>query len=243
MWTGKPAEAEAECRTALASLQKLVDDDPAVRDFRFCLAMGHFNLGIPLLQMGKPAEAEAECRTASVIMQKLVDENPAAFIFRGRLANALCCLGDAVRSLGRAAEAKGDYERSIALLQPLVQEDPTNINYSYTLVCSMRRRGLTLRDLGDPSGAAADTRRALGLCDGLPHRSGVHIFETACCHAALAGLGGRAGSEVSADEGKIEAARAIAWLRRAVPWATGIRTRSRSNRHWTRSATGPTSGC
>jgi hypothetical protein len=41
-------------------------------------------------------------------------------------------------------------------------------------------------------------------------------FETACCHAALAGLAGRAGSGVSAAEGEIEAARAMEWLSRAV---------------------------
>jgi len=38
----------------------------------------------------------------------------------------------------------------------------------------------------------------------------------ACCHAALAGLAGRAGSGVSAAEGEIEAARAMEWLGRAV---------------------------
>ena len=85
----------------------------------------------------------------------------------------------------------------------------------------MRRRGLTLRDLGDPAGAAADVRRALRLCDGLPPRSGRDLFETACCHAALAGLAGRAGSGVSAAEGEAEAARAMEWLGRAV--ANGYR--------------------
>ncbi len=80
----------------------------------------------------------------------------------------------------------------------------------------MRRRGLALRDLGDTAGAAADTRRALKLCDGILPRFGWDLFETACCHAALAGLAGRAGSGVSAAEGEDEAARAIHWLGRAV---------------------------
>jgi hypothetical protein len=43
-----------------------------------------------------------------------------------------------------------------------------------------------------------------------------NLFETACCHAALAGLAGRAGSGISAAEGSEEAIRAIGWLRRAV---------------------------
>ena len=43
--TGKPAEAEAEYRKAMAIHQKLVDDNPAVTDFRSNLARSHNNLG------------------------------------------------------------------------------------------------------------------------------------------------------------------------------------------------------
>jgi len=53
------------------------------------------------------------------------------------------------------------------------------------------------------------------LFDAVP-QSFWDLFETACCHAALAGLAGRAGSGVLAAEGEIEAARAMEWLRRAV---------------------------
>jgi eukaryotic-like serine/threonine-protein kinase len=42
------------------------------------------------------------------------------------------------------------------------------------------------------------------------------FFELACCHAALAGLAGRAGSGVSAAEAEAEAAKAMEWLRRTV---------------------------
>ena len=97
----------------------------------------------------------------------------------------------------------------------MVEDDSTNMWSRFELACSMRRHGLTLRDLGDPVGAADDARRALKLCDALPRHSG-YEFETACCHAALAGLAGRAGSGVSVAEGDEEAAKAIEWLRRAV---------------------------
>jgi hypothetical protein len=50
------------------------------------------------------------------------------------------------------------------------------------------------------------------------------LFEMACCHAALAGLAGRAASGVSADEAKIESARAMELLARAV--AAGYRNAS-----------------
>lgn len=87
----------------------------------------------------------------------------------------------------------------------------------------MRRRGLALRDLGDAAVAAANIRRALELCDGPLPRSAWDMFEieVACCHAALAGLAGRAGSGVSAAEGVAEAARATEWLHGAI--ANGYR--------------------
>ena len=65
---------------------------------------------------------------------------------------------------------------------------------------------------GDPAGAAADVRRALGLYDGLPSRSGADWYETACCHAMLAGLAGRNGTGASADERSSEADTAMALL-------------------------------
>ncbi len=84
-------------------------------------------------------------------------------------------------------------------------------------------RGLSLRDLGNSAGAAVDFRRALTLCDGLPPRSAWDFFEMkmACCHAALADMAGRAGSDVWAAERQIEADKAMDWLRRAV--AAGYR--------------------
>ena len=151
-------------------------------------------------------------------LKKLVDENPTVTRFRGRLAFILIHLGDTVRALGRSAAARGSYERAIALKEPWVREDPTNTEHRYVLICAVRRRGLALSDLGDPTGAAADIRRALKLCDGPPPRSSWGLFEIemACFHAALAGLAGRAGSDVSAAKGKVEAAKAMEWLGRAV---------------------------
>ena len=101
-------------------------------------------------------------------------------------------------------------------MEQQVQPNPTDAEHRSFLASAIRRRGLTLGDLGDPVGAASDARRALVLCDGPVPGSVEEVVELACCHAALAGLAGRAGSEVSAADGK-EAARAlIEWLRRAV---------------------------
>jgi len=219
---GRPAEGKDELRISLAIFQKLANDNPGDTHYPFCLAFIHSNLGRLKLQTGNPEAAEAECRTGLAILQKLADDNPAVTLFRDRLASAFIDVGDVVRSLGRASAAKGGYERAIALKEPRVQEDPTNTEHRYALICAVRRRGLALRDLGD-AGAAADIRRALELCDGPLPRSAWDIFEIeiACCHGALAGLAGRAGSGVSAAEGEFETARAMEWLGRAV--ANGYR--------------------
>ena len=100
--TGKPAEAEAEYRRALAIQQKLADDHPAVADFRDGLANSHNNLGILLMATGRPAEAEAEYRAALAIRQKLADDHPAVTEFRSRLAGSHHNLGNLLSDDGQA---------------------------------------------------------------------------------------------------------------------------------------------
>jgi tetratricopeptide (TPR) repeat protein len=83
---GKPAEAEAEYRKALAIWQKLHDDNLVDTGWRKWFAPRHLELGILLSGTGKPAEAEAEYRKAEAIQQKLVDDNPADTGFRSSLS-------------------------------------------------------------------------------------------------------------------------------------------------------------
>jgi eukaryotic-like serine/threonine-protein kinase len=215
-WRGKPTAAETELRTAAEIVQKLMDEDPMDTHFRHGLAYVRTTLGPLLLEMGKPSEAETELRTAVAIEQELVDDVPAFTLHHDLLAVALTYLGDVDRALGRAAEAKGHYERAIALEEAQVRKDPANSVHRDYMAWSLRRRGKTLVDLGDPASAAADVRRALTLFDGLQGQSSWGYTETACCHATLAGLAGRAGSGVSATEGADEAARAMEWLHGAV---------------------------
>jgi serine/threonine-protein kinase len=221
---GKAREAEAECRTALAIDQKMAGDDPKKTFFRSLMAESRVSLGHVLLVAGKPGQAEAECRIALAIFQELADENPGDTIVRDGVASSHIFLGDAVRLIGRPTEARSEYERAIALLERPVQQNPAGAWHRYMLACAIRRRGLILRDLGDLAGAAADARRSLALCGGPGPRSVEEVFETACCHAMLASLAGRAGSGVSANEGAEETGKSMEWLRRAV--AMGYRKRN-----------------
>lgn len=99
-----------------------------------------------------------------------------------------------------------------------------NLDLVFGLACSIWRRGLTRLDVGDPAGAAADVRRAIRFYDELLPRNDdeletfcFHVlFESACCHALLAGLAGRPGSGVPAANEEPDAAKAMMYLNRAV---------------------------
>jgi tetratricopeptide (TPR) repeat protein len=62
--TGRPGEAEAEYRRALAILRDLAEDHSTLTGFRSLLAQVHTNLGALLSELGRPAEAAAEYRAA-----------------------------------------------------------------------------------------------------------------------------------------------------------------------------------
>ena len=213
---GRSSESEPEYRAAEAIFRDLAGANPAVTYFRYGLAYTQVRRGILLSQAGRLKEANAVFRSAAEIYQALADQSPKVPDYADGLASALTRLGDVVRSSGRTVEARDAYDRAIALRERLIKENPTTPAYLGSLAFSLRRRGLARRDLGDPAGAAADVRRALGLYDGLATRSREEWYETACCHAATAGLAGTAGSGVSASEAASEADAAIALLKKAV---------------------------
>jgi eukaryotic-like serine/threonine-protein kinase len=214
--SGKATEAEAEYRRALEIQEKLAADNAAVTEFRRILAGSHHNLGGWLSTMARSAEAAAEYRAAMAIYGKLAGDNPKVPDFRNGLATSHTVLSEALRRLGRPAEAKDACDRAIAIREALVKEVPKVPLYRSHLAYSFRRRGLARGDLGDPAGAAADARRAAALWEGLSSRMDAEWFETACCHAALAGLAGREGSGVSAAEAVTEADTAIVLIRKAI---------------------------
>ncbi len=213
--SGMPQEAEPQYREAMAIQQKLANDNPTVPGFRDELANNDIDLGLLLAETDRPTEAETIERKAIALYQKLSDDNPKAPGYKVGLSGAFYYLGDVIRALGRPAEAREEYERAIAIHEKLVKEN-ANPWYRSLLAHSLRRHGLALRELGDTNGGTADTRRAMALYDGLASRSAEESFETACCHATLAGLPG-----VSAADSEREALQATALLKKAVD--TGYR--------------------
>ena len=134
--TGKPAEAEAEFRKALAIRQKLADDNPAVTDFRSRLADSHINLGILLSETGKPAEAEAEYRKALAIRQKLADDNPSVIDFRGGLSYDYLRVAALQAWFGQDKELSSTCEKLLSLAKDT--EDPMVADKA-AKCCSLRQ--------------------------------------------------------------------------------------------------------
>jgi serine/threonine protein kinase/tetratricopeptide (TPR) repeat protein len=162
--TGKPSEAEPEFRRAIVLYQKLVDDYPAVTEFRGGLALSHVGFGRALLEAnGKPAEAEAEFRRGIAISQSLVDDNPAVADFQNRLAFSHNHLGVLFAKTGKPSEAEAEYRTGIALRRKLAEDNPTVTENLKFLAFERRNLGHLLWETGKPREAEAEIRRAIML--------------------------------------------------------------------------------
>ena len=218
---GRPSEAEPEYRAAQTIFRGLAEANPAVTYYRFGLAYTQIRRGLLLWQSGRSSDAESEDRAAAAIYRDLANHNPKVPDYSDGLATAMTNLGDVLRPGGQTAAARDAYNEAIAVRERLVAAHPKSPTYRGNLAGSLRRRGLARRDLGDPTGATADVWQALELFDGLTSRSREAWYETACCHAELAGLTRVAGTGMSADQAAPEADEAMALLRKAM--AMGFR--------------------
>ena len=117
--TGKPAEAEAEFRQALAIRQKLADDFPKVPDYRNDVASHHTNTADVLRRLGRTAVARDGYERAIAIRERLVQENPEVKLYRSHLAGSLRRRGLARRELGDPAGAAADARRALGLYDGL----------------------------------------------------------------------------------------------------------------------------
>ena len=165
--TGKPAEAEAEYRAALAIYRKLADDHPAVTEFRRGLADSHILLGNLLSQTGKAAEAEAEYRTALAIYRKLADDHPAVTEFRRGLAVGHLNLGVLLSQTGKAAEAEDEYRAALTIYRKLADDNPKVPGYRSEAAKTDNNLSAVLRRLGRPDEARDHVERAVAALEAL----------------------------------------------------------------------------
>ena len=165
---------------------------------------------------GRSGRARAALGRALAIHQKLADANPDVSDYRREFVACQNDLAELLRKDHRPAEARDGYDRVLAVGEPLARDHPETTQYRATPAFSLRGRGLARLDLGDLAGAASDTRRALEIWDGLPTRTAEDWFETACCHATLAALGGREGPGIPDGRALAEADQVMALLKKSI---------------------------
>jgi tetratricopeptide (TPR) repeat protein len=177
---------------------------------------GQAGIATILIRSGRAGEAVAAGRHAVRLLEQKVEAQPDKLEYRDGLGLALVVLGDALRATGSPGPARDTYDRAIAMAE-LLSRDRLDFGSSNSRLGScLRRRGLARAGMGDLAGAAADARRALGLYDGLPSRAGEEWYETACCHAALAGLAARGGAGLSPAEAAVETEATMGMMHKAI---------------------------
>jgi hypothetical protein len=114
--------------------------------------------------------------------------------------------------------------KALALIRKVSAADPGNAESRAVVGAASVKLGLAERDAGRWAEAAAALREGTSIRDRNPWPSPARSYDLACNHAVLSDLASRPGSGVSAAEGRIEADRAMHWLRDAV--AAGYRDRA-----------------
>jgi serine/threonine-protein kinase len=146
--TGKPEEALAWHRKALAIYQKLADANPTVTQFQSNLAWSHNDIGSVLNNTGKLEEALASYRQALAIRQKLADANPTVTQFQSELAWSHSDIGLALSRTGKPEEALASQRKALAIRQKLVDANPAVTRFQSELALSHNRIDLELARTG-----------------------------------------------------------------------------------------------
>jgi serine/threonine protein kinase len=160
---GKRAEAETAFRQALAILEKLAADFPAVPVYRSNVAVSHCNLGDLLRDLGKRDEAEAAYRQALAIQEKVVADFPAERRYRLSLAYHHASLGILLEGVGKPGEAEVAYRQALAIREKLVADFPAILDYRESLAGSAFALGNVLNVMGKRAEAEAAYRQALAV--------------------------------------------------------------------------------
>ncbi|MGO9913266.1 MAG: protein kinase domain-containing protein [Isosphaeraceae bacterium] len=211
--TGKSSEAGAELHTALVIRQKVADDNTASAFYQRELARSLDASGLQLAQAGKIDEAIDDFAREDSICRKLVVGGSANPDDQSALANCQTNAADVLRRSGRLESALGMCERARAMSESLVGSHPAAPAYRAGLAKACLRLGQVHYEMKDLGGAAAAWKRALVHFGAIKSLDNWDTFLMACCHAGLAGVAGRPGSEVSAAEGADQAERAMTLLR------------------------------
>jgi serine/threonine protein kinase/tetratricopeptide (TPR) repeat protein len=159
---GQGEEAVQGYREAIALLEGLAKDFPAVPEYRARLSSSHNALGILLEHRGQESDAAASYRRALELQEKLVADFPAVPKYLQLLSNSHNNMGGLLKHLGKSADAEASYGRALTLQEQLVTEY-TEPEYREAMARIHSNLGSLLEHVGRGSGAEAANRRALNL--------------------------------------------------------------------------------
>jgi tetratricopeptide (TPR) repeat protein len=117
-------QAEQDLRKAIGLQKKLVEDFPAVPDYRYDLFRSQKTLAGLLGGTNRSDEAEIAFGNAAIISEELAADYPAVHYYLGALAGTYHSLGEFRVKDGRLAEAEGAFRKSIGVFDRLVAQFP-----------------------------------------------------------------------------------------------------------------------
>jgi len=183
---GLGEEVAAGYREALAIEQKLVDDFPAVPEYRQELAASHYNLGLLLADQNQPEQAAQQHRKVLAIQQKLADEFPAVPVYRQELASSHNNLGVLLAGQNQKEQAAEQYRKALAIRHKLADDFPAVHAYRHDLAHSHNSLGVLLADQNQVDKAAEQYRRALAiqqkLANDFPSMTAYHVGLGGSCY-------------------------------------------------------------
>ena len=148
---GQWEPAQEKYRKAMAILEKLAAEHPAVPGYRNDLASIHSNLGNLHERLRQTKAAHEEHERALSIWQKLVDEFPAVPDYLSDQAGTHNNIGLLLQGSRQWKQAQEQYERALAIQAKLVEDFPTVAGYRVRLGANYCNIGNVIRDSGRPS--------------------------------------------------------------------------------------------
>jgi tetratricopeptide (TPR) repeat protein len=213
---GRNNEALATYERALAEREKLAKANPTTT--RYVEQQIGISRMIASLheRAGRPTDALASYQRARAIGEKAAESVAAPTEILAELGYVYQGLGDLMLHTGNPREALAHYEQTRALIAKQFDRNPSAPKVRSRLADNARRIGTAVQASGRPADAIAYYRRSIAELESLERPTPVDIYDIGCTRSLIAGAAAEAGSGLTALEGRSEAERAVALVRRAV---------------------------
>jgi serine/threonine protein kinase/Tfp pilus assembly protein PilF len=198
---GSADDALRSCAEAIAILERLVLENPTVRQFQNDLADAQYRLGYLQGDMGRPTEAMDSFRLALRIRERLARDHPTVAEYQSNLAASHNQIGNLLAAAGRPLEAMDSYQRALRISERLAGDHPAIMRYQNELALCYHNIGNRLDESGNPALAMESYRRAVAIEQRLvndnPTETRLHN-DLADSHFAIANLLSAAGRQTEA---------------------------------------------